>query len=239
MATQSKLAGLNVSPLYDVTIPSTQEKVKFRAYNVKEERALLTADEQGDGSVMIQTLNQVVLNCLTPSPTSLTSFDLEYIFAQIRSKSVGEVAIIKVGCDETDCKDVQIEYRFDLQQLQVVFPEGISKTIKLSDQIAVKMKYPSVEDSLRIEFIESETDKRYEAVKSQIDLIYNGDEVIHVDEEPKEAVVAFIDGLNPQQYRKLEGFFEEMPYLEGELKYRCTKCRKEHTKKVRGLANFF
>jgi hypothetical protein len=101
------------------------------------------------------------------------------------------------------------------------------------------MKYPSVEDSLRIEFIQSESDKKYEAIKSSIDLIYHGDEVIHVDEEPPQAIVEFIDGLNPQSYRKLEGFFEEMPYLEGELKYRCTKCRKDHTKKVRGLANFF
>ena len=96
MATQSKLANINVSPLYDTIIPQTQEKVKFRSYNVREERALLTADEQGDGSVMIQTLNQVVLNCLTPSPKELTQFDLEYLFAQIRSKSVGEIATSKV-----------------------------------------------------------------------------------------------------------------------------------------------
>ncbi len=92
---------------------------------MKEERALLTADESGDGSVMISTLNQVVLNCLTPSPKHLTSFDLEYIFSQIRSKSVGEVAVLKVGCDEEECKDVSIEYRFDLSNLQVVFPEGV------------------------------------------------------------------------------------------------------------------
>ena len=173
---------------------------------------------------MIQTLNQVVLNCITPTPKYLTSFDLEYLFAQIRSKSVGEISIVKVGCDGDECQDVQIEYRYDLSNLEVVFPPNANKIIKLTDQIAVKMRYPSVEDSLRIELMQNDTDRKYEAIKSSIDLIYAGEEVIHVDEEPKEALVEFIDNLNPHAYRKLEEFFDELPYVEGTLKYRCPKC---------------
>lgn len=237
----SKLSALNVSTLYDVTIPSSGEKVKFRAYNVKEERALLTADESKDGSVMISTLNYVVLNCLMPAPEHLTSFDLEYLFAQIRAKSVGEISTISVGCDEKECveKEISIEYKYNLSDLQVVFPPNKDMNIVLSDSLAIKMKYPSVEDSLRVEQLTSDSAKRYEAIKSSIDIIYSGDEAIKVSEEPENEIISFVDNLNPKQYKKLEEFFEEMPFVEGTLKYRCTNCKKEHIKKIQGLLNFF
>lgn len=235
----SKLSALNVSTLYDVTIPSSGENVKFRAYNVKEERALLTADESKDGSVMISTLNQVVLNCIMPTPENLTSFDLEYLFAQIRAKSVGEISTISVGCDEKECKEVSIEYKYNLSDLQVVFPPNKNMNIVLSDTLVIKMKYPSVEDSLKIEQLSSDSAKKYKAVKSSIDIIYAEDEAIKVSEEPESEILSFIDNLNPKQYRKLEEFFEEMPFVEGTLKYRCTNCKKEHTKKIQGLLNFF
>lgn len=239
MSNESKLSSLISVPYYDVIIPSSGIAAKFRAYNVKEEKQLLLADEQNDGSVMISTLNNVIKNCIIPRQERLTSFDLEYLFAQIRSKQVGEIATVVVGCSTTGCEDVKIEYQYNLSDIKIVFPEGISKLIKISDTLTIQMRYPSVEDSLDIELEKNETEKRYKAIKSQIDIIFNNGEAIQIAEESEESISSFIDSLNPQQYRKLETFFEKMPYAEGILKYRCTKCKTQHEKKVIGLASFF
>lgn len=235
----SKLDSINVSPVYQVKIPSTGEVVNYRPYQVKEERALLAADQTEDGIVMLNTLLSVVKNCLTPTPKKLTSFDLEYLFAQIRAKSVGEIANIRVGCDADGCEEVAIEYRYDLQNIQVVFPEGKDTAIKLSDTLAVKMSYPSVEEAIQIEREENNETKKYLAIKSSIELIYSEDEVIDVSQESQQSLTNFVDRLLPSHYKKLEDFLESVPEVEGTLKYRCTNCRKEHNKTIKGLASFF
>ena len=105
--------------------------------------------------------------------------------------------------------------------------------------MSIQMRYPSVEDSLEIELEKNDNEKRYKAIKSSIEIIFNNGEAIQVADEQEESISNFIDSLNPQQYRKLEAFFEKMPYAEGTLKYRCPKCKTEHEKKVIGLASFF
>ena len=239
MANESKLSSLVSAPYYDVIIPSSGKNAKFRAYNVREEKQLLLADESGDGSVMITTLNNVIKDCIIPRPDKLTSFDLEYLFAQVRSKSVGEIATVIVGCSTAGCEDVKVEYPYKLSDIKIVFPEGINKIIKISDTMSIQMRYPSVEDSLEIELEKNDNEKRYKAIKSSIEIIFNNGEAIQVADEQEESISNFIDSLNPQQYRKLEAFFEKMPYAEGTLKYRCPKCKTEHEKKVIGLASFF
>ena len=237
----SKLNSINISPSYNVTIPSTNKQVQFRPYSVKEEKALLAADQTEDGIVMINTLLQVVKNCITPSPTKLTQFDLEYLFAQIRARSVGEIANIKVGCDSAGCEDVSVEYRYDIRDVKVVFPDNKIKDniIRLNQQLAIKMTWPSVEQSIEIEKAATEADQRYLAVTAQIAQIYNGEEVIDVAEESRKDILGFIDRLPAIDYKKLETFFDTVPYVEGTLKYRCPKCKTEHNKKIVGLSNFF
>lgn len=235
----SRLDNINISPTYQVEIPSTQEKVKFRAYNVKEEKLLLSADQSEDGIVMINTLYEIVLNCLTPKPKRLTSFDLEYLFSQIRAKSVGEIANLIVTCDVLGCEEVKVEYRYDLRDIKVVFPNDKETFIKLSDELGVQMTYPSIEDSIEIEKIKDETEKKHLAIRSCISHIYSKEEVIDVSEESKESLSNFVDRLLPEQYRKLETFFDSFPVVSGKLKYRCPNCKKEHSKTIKGLANFF
>lgn len=235
----SKLDSINISPTYTVKIPSTKQTVQFRPYSVKEEKALLAADMSGDGIVMIKTLLQVVQNCLTPSPKKLTGFDLEYLFAQIRAHSVGEIASIRVGCDAAGCEDVSIEYRYDIRDIKVVFPDGYDDLIRINDKLAIKMTHPSVEQSIEIEQAGDSADQRYLAVTAALQTIYTGDEVIDVSEESKKDILNFVDRLPALDYKKLETFFDKVPYVEGNLKYRCTKCKKEHNKKVIGLNSFF
>jgi hypothetical protein len=128
------------------------ERAKFRPMRVKEERALLTADASENGSVMINTLHNVVKSCVEMIETKyLTSFDLEYLFTQIRAKSVGEITTLYLLCDTPGCEDVEVRYEYHLSDIKVVFPEGVSDIIKLSDDLAIKMRYPSVDEAIDIE----------------------------------------------------------------------------------------
>lgn len=235
----SKLNNINISPSFSTNIPSTGQSVKFRPYSVKEEKALLAADSSEDGIVMINTLLQVVKNCLTPVPERLTSFDLEFLFAQIRAKSVGEIANIRVGCDAPGCENVQMEYKYDIRDIKVVFPQNKLDTIRINENLAIKMTYPSVEQAIEIEKAPDETDQRYLAIVSSIEQIFNGDEVIDVQTESRRDILNFVDRLPALEYKKLETFFDEIPFVEGTLKYRCPNCRKEHNKKIVGLNSFF
>ena len=151
------LLDINPSPLYDVVVPSTKKKIKFRPFVVKEERALLAAEASEDPVVMMNTLIQIVKNCTNPEQTNLTNFDFEYLFVQIRTKSVDEFSRLAFKCD--DCKDVSVNVEMDLRQTYVKFPpEG--KDIKLSDELAVTMRWLSVD-----EIVDIETNNQPEDVK--------------------------------------------------------------------------
>ena len=129
---------------------SSKKKIKFRPFFVKEERALLAAQESEDVNVMLNTLNQIVKNCVEPKTIcdSLTIFDIEYLFIKIRSKSVDEFSNIIVACDS--CKK-QSPYRISLEEVNVVTPPEHTTSIKISGDIVVMMKYPTIEELMEIE----------------------------------------------------------------------------------------
>jgi ribosomal protein L44E len=235
-----KLSEVNVTPLYPITIPSTKKKAKYRPFLVKEERALLAAQESENLGVMLETLRQVVTSCVEPSSAveSMTTFDLEYIYTLIRCKSVGEFSDLIFRCDTCDDENAKAKVSLDLRKVEVVFPEDVSNKIKLSDRIVVMMKYPSMEELAAIEGSE-ENDAKDEAIKSCIESIYVEDTVYHVKEERPEELNQFIESLTSRQFKMLEDFFDNIPTAQIPVKYTCPVCHKEHNKIVKGLNNFF
>ena len=137
------------TPVYTIKIPSTKKEIKFRPFLVKEEKALLVAQQSEDTQVMLDTLKEILRNCIkTPIEVDeLALFDIEYIFSQIRAKSVGEVVELIVRCDKCPEEDekARVKLTFDLTKLNVTFPEGHNKKIALFDDVGVVMKYPSLE----------------------------------------------------------------------------------------------
>lgn len=231
-----RLDDINPSPIYDVVVPSTGKKIKFRPFVVKEERALLAAEASEDPVVMMNTLVQIVKNCTIPEQTSMTNFDFEYIFTMIRTKSVGEYSRLAFKCD--DCPDSSVNVEVDLQQTYVKFPTE-KKDIKLSDDLAVTMRWLTVDEMVNIETKFDKSDHMFKAVCASIETVFYKEETIECGRENADSVESLVGRLNNKQFSLLEKFVEEQPSTQVDVKYRCPKCRKEHQKTLSGLSSFF
>lgn len=230
------LSQINEAPLYFTTIPSTKEKVKYRPFLVKEERMLLTANESESADTMLATLEEVVRNCLVIKPKKLTTFDVEYLFTQIRAKSVSENSDIVITCSECDTKN---DVELNLTKVEVFTPEGHTKNIKLSDTLAATMIYPNIQELLDIQQSEGREDAMFKIVRACIHSIYHEDMCYIIEEESDDEVNKFIDTLRPEQYQKLKDFVDTIPYARIIHKWKCTKCGAEHETTLKGIFSFF
>lgn len=235
----------NTFPTYNLTIPSTKKKLKYRPFLVKEEKALLIAQQSEDIVVITDTIKEVITNCsLSPiNVTELAIFDIEYIFMQMRAKSVGEYVDYIFACDHDhgeQNKDARVELKIDISQAEVNFPANHTSTIPLFDNVGIKLKYPTLDMVKKLEnFDPNNTDQIFDIVLDSIDFIYDGD-IIHVaKEQTKEELEAFINGLTPQQFAKIQEFFESMPTLRVWVDYTCPVCQQHHHKYLEGIKTFF
>lgn len=236
-----RLSEVNPTPKYPVTIPSNKKKATYRPFLVKEERALLAAQESEDLGVMLETLKQIVENCVEPKSSieGMTGFDLEYLFTLIRAKSVGEFSELIFRCDTCTDANAKAKVSLDLRTVQVASPEGHTNKIKISDTITVLMKYPSMTELIKIQEQKDDPNVKELAILSSIESIFVEDDVYHVREEPESEVLAFLNGLTSKQFSLIESFFDTMPTAQIAVKYSCPVCGKEHNKLVKGLNNFF
>ena len=232
------------TPVYTLKIPSTKQEVKYRPFLVKEEKALLVAQQSDDQQVMLDTLKEILKNCIkTPIDLEeMALFDIEYIFSQIRAKSVGEIVEIVVRCDvcpETDEK-ARVKLTFDLTKLEVTFPEGHNKKIPLFDDVGIVMKYPSLDVVKEMEFMDhTDAEQVFKIVVQCIDYIYDNEEVYYAKDSTKEELNQFLENLTQEQFRKVQEFFETMPKLSKPVVYDCPVCGHHHEKVVEGLSSFF
>ena len=235
-----KLSQVNPTPKYPVTVPSNKKKASYRPFLVKEEKALLAAQESEDTGVMLTTLKQIVEQCVEPTSAveNMTSFDLEYLFTLIRAKSVGEYSDLVFTCTSCDDPKNKTKVSVDLRTVEVVFPEGISNKIKISDNITVLMKYPTMDELIDIESNKN-TIGREKVVASAIESIFVDDDVYHAKEEPESELVGFINSLTSKQFGMLEQFLSEIPTAQIKISYKCPSCGSEHNKILKGLNNFF
>jgi hypothetical protein len=234
---------MNNMPTFNLTIPSTGKNVRFRPFVVKEEKALLIAQQSEDGKVMIDTLKSVLSSCLQDKVDidKLAMFDLEYMFLQIRGKSVGETVELFFMCDEDHGElneKAKSKITLQLSEIEVTRPEGHTNKIPLFGKVGVVMKYPNLDTAEAVQNFDN-VEEVFKVVANSIDMIYDGDEVYHASETSDEEMMTFLNNLSTEQFLKIQKFFETMPKLSAKVEYKCPVCGKEHHKVLEGLANFF
>jgi hypothetical protein len=230
-------------PLFELTIPSTNKKIHYRPFTVKEEKILLIAQESKDIDQIITAIKQLATNCLQDVSESeidnLAMFDLEYILINLRAKSVGEE--IQFAIKDPDSEET-IELSLDLNDIEIKRDEKHSKIIKINDEISISMKYPRI-DQLRNLSTNSEDDTvsetlLFDTMIDCIDTIIEGEQVYKTSDFTKEEIVTFVDGFSSNNIKGVRTFFETMPRLRYETKYKL-KDGTEKTFIAEGTETFF
>lgn len=233
---------INETPVYTLEVPSTKTKVKFRPFLIKEEKALLIAQQSEDPMVMIDTLKQVVKSCIKDDVDvdKLATFDLEYIFTQIRAKSVGEIIDLKLKCDDcTDEKAISTVF-IDLTKVKVDIQTEHTNKISLYDDVGIVMKYPTIDVIKNLEILDTnDLDQVFNVIVDCIDYIYTSSEVFYSKDQTKEDLTDFLNNLSSTQFGNVQKFFETMPRLKQDIEYVCPVCNKKHNKVLEGLQSFF
>lgn len=228
------------TPTYELTVPSTKQKVKFRPFLVKEEKALLIAQQSEDDKTMLSTLKDIIASCTfnKVNPDTLALFDIEYIFTQLRAKSVGEISELVFNCLECNDPKAKINVNIDLTKLEVSRDDKHTSKIELFDDVGIQMKYPSFKSLNKLKNL-NDTDAIFEVVFDCIDYIYDSENVYPAAEQSRQDLENFIDNLTQDQFKKIKDFFETMPKLKHEINFKCPVCGFDHHHTIEGLENFF
>ena len=236
------LPKLNNTPYYDVTIPSTGEKTRYRPYLVKEEKVLLMAAESEDDHSISEAMLDVICICVeNVNKTKLTTFDIQYLFLQLRSKSVGETSDLLFTCQSTEC-DHENKVKIKISDVNVDMPKDKNNKIELSEDMTLELKYPTYESMINdkiMRYAETGSEMMYQTVMLSLDALQLKEERMIFAEEPVEDVIEFIGSLSTGQFEKLTNFTNSIPMLKKEIEFTCEKCQYENKTAVLGNADFF
>jgi len=233
---------MNATPIYTLTVPSTKKQFKYRPFLVKDEKALLVAQQSEDTTVMLDTIKSVIVSCAKSDidVDKLATFDIEYIFTQMRAVSVGELVELIFACDDCTVESARVKLTLNLQDMKVVVDPEHVLNIKLFEEVGVMMKYPTIDTLKKIEKSDvNDMDQMQDLIVDCMSYIYDGDEIFHAYEQTPEELSEFIDNLTSDQYKKIQQFFKTMPVLRQDIKYKCPVCSKQHNKYLEGLSSFF
>ena len=230
------------APTYELTIPSSKRKIRYRPFLVKEEKILVIAMESNDIGDIARAVKQVLGQCILTKGTKidkLSTFDIEYLFLNVRGKSVGETVDIKVTCPDDGVTTVPVTV--DLDAIQVTFDPEHDKDIILDDKLKMRMKYPSLDEFIKENFQVDNVgfEQSIEMIASCVDMIYSEDKTWTSADFTQKEMVDFLEGLGSKQFKELEKFFTTMPKLTHEIIVKNPKTKKENTIKLEGLAAFF
>ena len=230
------------TPTYELEIPSTDEKIKYRPFLVREEKILMMAMESKKNADIVQAVKDIVSECTfnKVNMSDLPMFDVEYIFLQIRSKSVGEVSKIKVLCPDDGKTSVPVNINLD--DIVVQKSEKHTNQIKLDTKIMMEMKYPSLDEFIKNNFDFNDTnqmDQSFKLIASCIDKIYTEDDVWASEDCTKKEMNDFLESMNSQQFKEIEAFFTTMPKLSHTIKVKNPETKVESDVVLEGLASFF
>jgi len=229
-------------PTYELEVPSSGKKIKYRPFVVKEEKLLLLALETNDEKEVENAVKNLLKNCIQTRGVKLEDlaiFDLEYIFLNIRAVSVGETIEMNITC--RDDEETTIKYVLDLTEVKVTKPENHSNKIMLSDTMGMIMKYPSFLDFVRTSILGQAptADGVIEAMASCIDQIFDGEEVYDSSTTSKKEFIDWVEGLTNQQFEQVRQFFEDTPVLEHNFSLTNPNTGVESEYTISGLSNFF
>ena len=230
------------TPEYRLNVPSTDEEIRYRPFLVKEEKVLLIAQETGTDKATYDAIRNIIKSCTLDEIDidKLPLFDMEYIFLNIRAKSVGEVAKLKVKCPDDEETEVDVEV--DLTKINVQMDDSHNARIELTDDIGVLMQYPNF-GTVTNQSIETpkgqETEKLFDMISDCMYQIWHGEETYDAMDYSTKERKAFLDSLNHQQFEKLQNFFETMPTLKHDVEVINPKTNVTSTLTLQGLSSFF
>ena len=225
---------------YELEIPSTNKKIDYRPFLVKEQKALMLAEESGDAREIEKAFADIVSSCTFErvDPYSLPMFDIEYIFLRIRAKSVGSKVDVNVPIINNDGEEEYVETTIQLDDVDVMMAENHSNEIELTDDIKIVMAYPTLASMELMENEEiGETERIFQMIKSCVYEIHSGEEVHNKIDVSDEELTEFIDSMTTDQLEKLSEFFATMPKVATIVKVK--KGRKTHEVELSGLQSFF
>ena len=231
------------TPTYELVLPSTGKSVKYRPFLVKEEKVLVIALESEDTKQITNAIKAVLKNCVQTrgiKVESLPTFDIEYLFLNIRGKSVGEELEVNIICP--DDKETNVPITINLDDIQIQKSDDHDNKIQLDANLMMEMKYPSLDEFIKNNFDFNETnqmDQSFALIASCIDKIYSDEEVWATADCTKKEVNEFLEGMNSQQFKQIEKFFETMPKLSHTVKVKNPKTGVESDVVLEGLASFF
>jgi len=231
------------TPTYELELPSTGETIKYRPFLVKEEKLLVLALESEDTKQITNAIKAVLKSCIQTKGIkieTLPTFDIEYLFLNIRGKSVGEEIEVNVICP--DDEETQVPVSINIDDIQIEVTDDHDNKIKLDDNLMMEMKYPSLEEFIKNNFDFKETnqmDQSFALIGSCIDKIYNEDEVWATADCTKKEVNEFLEQMNSSQFKDIENFFETMPKLSHTITVINPKTKVKSDVVLEGLASFF
>ncbi|HAO14603.1 MAG TPA: baseplate protein [Tenacibaculum sp.] len=232
------------TPVFELDLISSNKKIKYRPFLVKEEKSLLIALESGEEKTILNTLKNVLKSCVISRVKidELPSFDLEFLFLNIRGKSVGESVELLVTCE--DDGETQVPLTIQMSDIKLDIPDEHTDTIDLGDDLHLKMKYPSFSQFAENNFFPSKVkddllDKAFGNVVDCIDQIYNLDEAWSGSDCTKKELMDFIEQLSSSQFQKIEEFFTSMPKLVYKTTVTNPNTKKDNKIVIEGLSNFF
>lgn len=225
-------------PIFEFKIPSTGKSENFRPFLVKEEKILLMAKSSAESSDILRAIKQVVNNCSLSESfdvDSLTMFDLEYLFLQLRAISVDNT--VKVSYRDNEDQTVY-DFEIQLKDIIVKFPENIDKVIKITEEMGIKMKYPSAALFDDKDYFKSGEQAYYELILRCIDKIYNGDDIFDPKDYTKEEIENFLDDCGIKTFEKIQSFMNNIPKVYYKMEY-TNKNNKQRIIELTSLSDFF
>ena len=234
-----------VTPTYELELPSTGQTIKYRPFLVKEEKVLVMAMETENTKEITNAVKTVIKNCVETRGVkveTLPTFDIEYIFLNIRSKSVGEEIDVNIICP--DDGETEVPVSIDVNDIKVIKDDKHNNSIRLDDKVMMEMKYPSLDQFIKNNFDisgNSNIDQSFDLIASCIDKVIDikKEEVTSSADVTKKEITDFLEQMNSKQFKQIEKFFETMPKLSHEIKVKNPATGIESTVVLEGLSSFF
>jgi hypothetical protein len=232
------------TPTYELELPSSGKKIRYRPFLVREEKILIMALESEDTKQISSAIVQILSDCIatkTVKVSELSTFDIEYLFLNVRAKSVGETVEVNVTCPDDGETQVQMEINID--DIKVQKDPNHSNIVKIDDRLSMKLKYPSLEQFVENNFEVNETDsdvnKSLSMITSCIDMVYDEEESWSAADCTKKELEEFVEQMNTKQFKEIENFFVTMPKLSHTIKVKNPNTKIESDIVLEGLASFF
>ena len=232
------------TPTYELELPSNGKKIRYRPFLVREEKILIMALESEDMKQITNAIVQILSECIQTKGvkvSDLSTFDIEYLFLNIRARSVGETVEVNVTCPDDGETSVQIE--IDIDEIKVQKDKNHKNIIKLDDNLSMKLKYPSLDQFVESNFETNEdisdVNRSLSMIISCIEMVYDSEESWNASDCTKKELEEFVEQLNTKQFKEIETFFTTMPKLSHTIKVKNPNTKKQSEVVLEGLASFF